>query len=156
MASTTSTANTTLQIKKTYKASRETIFKAWTDPQALKKWFAPSDDFSTPIAEVDLRVGGKYRIQMKEPNGNAHTVVGTYRDIRAPEKLVFTWAWEAGGGCGGSETGEPIETLVTVEFYEKGPETEVMLTHELFPDTETRDKHNEGWTGCLARLTKVV
>ena len=152
MAGTPPTANTTLQIKKTYKASRETVFKAWTDPQTLKKWFGASDEYSTPVAEMDLRVGGKYRIQIKEPNGDTHTVVGTYREVRTPEKLVFTWAWEAGTGCGD----EPIETLVTLEFRENGPETEVMLTHELFPDTETRDKHNEGWTGCLARLTKVV
>ena len=153
---TTSTANTTFQITRNFKASRESVFKAWTDPEALKKWFGPSDDFSTPLAEVDLKIGGKYRIQMIEPTGAVHTVGGIYREIRSPEKLVFTWAWEAGGGCGESESGEPIETLVTVEFHQKDNETEVILTHEMFPDTETRNKHDQGWTGCLARLAKVV
>jgi len=79
-----------------------------------------------------------------------------YREVAAPEKLVFTWAWEAGGGCGDSENEQPVETLVTVEFREKGQTTEVLLTHELFPNAESRDKHQEGWSGCLARLGKVV
>jgi uncharacterized protein YndB with AHSA1/START domain len=109
-----------------------------------------------PLAEVDLRVGGTYRIQMKAPDGELHTVGGVYREVAAPEKLVFTWAWEAGGGCGDSENEQPAETLVTVEFREKGQSTEVILTHELFPNTESRDKHDEGWSGCLARLEKVV
>ena len=150
------TEQTTLQIKRTFRASREQVFQAWTNPEALKKWFGPTDDFTTLVAEVDLRVGGRYRIQMKAPNGEDHTVVGTYREIQAPAKLVFTWSWEAGGGCGGSEGDGPLETLVTVELNEKGAETEVVLTHERFPNAESRDKHNEGWTGCLSRLGNAI
>jgi uncharacterized protein YndB with AHSA1/START domain len=93
---------------------------------------------------------------MKDLSGQEHTVVGTYREIRAPEKLVFTWVWEAGGGCGESQGGDPIETQVTVEFHENGTETEIILTHEMFQSTESRDKHDEGWSGCLNRLGKVV
>ena len=156
MGDTTQACQTTLQLKRTYQATREKVFKAWTDPEALKQWFGPTDDFTTPIAEVDLRVGGKYRIQMKDPSGATHTAVGAYREVKVPEKLVFTWSWEAGGGCGGSEGGAPIETLVTVEFRDRDGETEMILTHEQFPDAETRDKHNEGWTGCLDRLKKAV
>ena len=93
---------------------------------------------------------------MKAPNGEDHTVAGIYREIQSPEKLVFTWAWESGGGCGGSEGQGSIETLVTVELIKKGSETEVILTHERFPNVESRDKHNEGWTGCLSRLGKAI
>ena len=156
MSNMTTARQASLQIKRTFRAARQKIFDAWTTPENLKKWFGPSDDFTTPVAKVDLRIGGRYRIQMTAPNGEDHTVGGTYREIQAPEKLVFTWAWEAGGGCGGSEDEQPANTLVTVEFHEQGTETEVILTHEQLPNVESREKHQEGWSGCLARLEKAV
>lgn len=156
MATKTSSPNTTLQLTRTFAAPQEKVFRAWTDPQALMQWFAPSDEFSTPFADVDLRVGGQYRIQMKAPDGQSHTAIGTYREIVTPEKLVFSWAWEAGGGCGDSATGEPSETIVTVLFQGQGDSTLVTLTHEFFQNSQERDKHHEGWTGCLNRLAKVV
>jgi len=151
MATKTQPSDTTLQIKRTFAAPREKVFRAWTDPRALTRWFAPSDDFSTPLAEVDVRVGGKYRIQMKAPDGVLHTVNGVYREVKPPEKLVFTWSWEPGGGSCGTPG---YETLVTVEFHERGNSTELVLTHEGFMDSTERDKYNQGWTGCLNRLPK--
>lgn len=156
MAHSTDTRTTSLQIARSFKANRQKVFEAWTKAEVLKQWFGPTDDFTVPWAEVDLRVGGKYRIQMKAPDGETHTVGGVYREVVSPEKLVFTWAWEAGGGCGDSEKEQHVETLVTVEFHAKGRDTEVVLTHTLFPNPETRDKHHEGWSGCLTRLEKVV
>lgn len=156
MATTAQTSTTTLQISRTFKANREKVFKAWTTPEALKQWFGPTDGFTVPSAEIDLRVGGKYRIQMKAPDGEVHTVGGVYREVSVPEKLIFTWAWEEGGGCGDSANEPPVETLVTVEFRKKGPSTEVFLTHELFPNSESKDKHDAGWSGCLTRLAKVL
>lgn len=139
----------TLNLTRTYSAPREEVFRAWTEPEALKRWFAPSDEFSTPIAEVDLRVGGAYRIGMKPPDQeDMFIVVGTYREVQPPERLVFTWSWEEGMDVG--------ETLVTVEFRDLGGSTEVVLTHELFPNEQARDKHNEGWSGCLKRLEKIL
>ncbi len=156
MAGKTTSQETTLQIKRRFTAPREEVFRAWTDPEALKRWFAPSDDFSTPVAEVDLRVGGRYRIQMRAPDGEPHTVGGVYREISPPGKLVFTWAWEEETSCGGAPMDVSGDTLVTVEFHDRGGATEMVLTHERFADKPTRDKHNEGWTGCLDRLAKVV
>ena len=139
----------TLNLTRTYSAPRDDVFRAWTEPEALKRWFAPSDEFSTPIAEVDLRVGGAYRIGMKPPDQeDMFIVVGTYREVQPPERLVFTWSWEEGIDVG--------ETLVTVEFRDLGGSTEVVLTHELFPNEQARDKHNEGWSGCLERLEKIL
>ncbi len=139
----------TLNLTRTYSAPREEVFRAWTEPEALKRWFAPSDEFSTPIAEVDLRVGGAYRIGMKPPDQeDMFIVVGTYREVQPPERLVFTWSWEEGMDVG--------ETLVTVQFRDLGGSTEVVLTHELFPNEQARDKHNEGWSGCLERLEKIL
>ena len=152
MSNTTEESQTSLQIKRTYIATREQVFRAWTNPDALKKWFGPSDDFKTPVAEVDLRVGGTYRIQMIAPNGESHAVGGIYKEISSPEKLVFTWMWEEGVSCDGGPPEPPVETLVTLEFFERGNETDVVLTHERFPNVGSRDKHNEGWAGCLGRL----
>ncbi|MGQ0811672.1 MAG: SRPBCC family protein, partial [Nitrospiraceae bacterium] len=87
MAATAQDTTTTLRITRTFNAPRDKVFKAWTDSQALMRWFAPSDDFSVPFAEVDLRVGGSYRIQMKAPNGDLHTVKGRYREVIVPEKV---------------------------------------------------------------------
>lgn len=99
------------------------------------------------VAELDLRVGGRFRIEMKHAKGNVHCVVGTYREVRPPERLVYTWAWE------GKDMGE---TLVTVEFLDRGGSTEVRLTHELFPTSEMRDEHAKGWNGCLDHLAGVL
>lgn len=146
---------TTLKITRTFKATREKVFKAWTDPKALMRWFAPSVDYSTPFAEVDLRVGGTYRIQMKTPDGVIYTVRGHYQEVKPPERLVFTWAWE-GEHCGGRGLTEYYETLVTLEFRTVPEGTELTLAHELFPTNEERDRHLTGWTGCLDRLTKTL
>ncbi len=138
---------TTLQLKQIFPASREKVFRAWTEPEAMKRWLAPSDEFSIPTVEVDLRVGGKYHVDMLSPEGIHHVATGVYRDIQPPHKLVFTWYWE---------NKDMQETLVTLEFRERGKETELVLTHERFPNPEERDRHQHGWTGCLARLVKAL
>jgi uncharacterized protein YndB with AHSA1/START domain len=143
------TTENSLVIKKVFSSPRETVFAAWTDPQHLKQWFAPSDEMTVPIAEVDLRVGGRYRIAMRSPEEDKgdYIVVGTYRETDSPRKLAFTWRWE-------TNTEYKDETLVTVDFNEVEGGTEVVLTHEQFTDRKWRDEHNKGWTGCIDRLGK--
>jgi len=147
MATSYPTTETSLQVRRTFSAPPEKVFRAWTEPEALKKWCAPSEEYSTPSAEVDLKVGGKYRIVMQAPNGNQHIAAGTYRKISPPRKLVFTWFWE---------DGDMPETLVTLEFHDRGGATELVLTHEMFPNLEQRNHHEQGWIGCLGRLGKAV
>jgi len=131
------------------RASREKVFDAWTNPAQLRKWFAVADGFTTPIAEVDLKVGGRYRLGMKAPGDNPLLIVGgVYREILDPERLVFTWRWES------TDADEP-ETLVTVEFVEHNGVTEVRLRHELFADVSQRDKHGQGWAGCFDHLERL-
>jgi len=113
----------------------------------MKLWKAPGD-MTTPLAEVDLRPGGKYRIHMRAPDGTEHHLVGVYRLVEPPKKLVYTWRWE-------SEPDAP-ETLVTVEFLDRGGATDLVLTHELFPNEESKGKHEHGWAGCLDKLARVV
>ena len=136
---------TTLRLTRTFAARRERVFRAWTDPEELMRWFGPSDEYAVPHAEVDLRVGGKYRIELKTPSGRLLAAVGTYREVRPPERLVFTWSWT------GTET-DPAETLVTVELHDRGGSTELALTHERFPNKAERDGHATGWSGSLERL----
>lgn len=147
MADTHPTAEATLQLNRTFAAKRERVFRAWTEPEALKQWFVPSEEVSTQTAEVDLRVGGKYRLVMKSSTGELYIAAGTYREVRFPEKLVFTWAFEGT---------DMEETLVSLEFHERGSSTELVLTHELFPNKEQRDRHNMGWSSCLDHLTKFL
>jgi uncharacterized protein YndB with AHSA1/START domain len=135
-----------LLISRTYPASVERVFKAWTDANQLGQWFAPTDDYTTK-ASVDLKVGHEYRIAITHKGGNVHTILGTYRLIDPPRKLVYTWRWEGG---------PMADTLVTVDFAPDGDATKVTITHEQFTNTEDRDKHNEGWNGCLNRLQRTL
>ena len=137
---------TSLVVSRTYPAAVERVFKAWTDANQLGQWFAPTDDYTTQ-ASVDLRVDHEYRIAITHKGGNVHTILGTYRLIDPPRKLVYTWRWE---------NGPAADTLVTVDFTPDGDATKVTITHEQFLDAEARDKHNEGWNGCLNRLQRTL
>ncbi len=141
-------ADTTLRLRRILPAARERVFRAWTDPQAIAQWWIPNDGFSVPAAEVDLRVGGRYRVTMQNPAGETFHLAGIYREVAAPERLVYTWNWEGTS----SEMGE---TLVTVEFRDLGATTEVVLTHSL-PDVAERDRHGQGWNGCLDHLQEML
>ena len=147
-----------LQITRVFDAPRELVFKAWTDPDQFKQWFgaAACDGASLRSVKVDARVGGKYRLQMRQANGEYFTSVGTYREVKPPERIVFTWEFEKDGS--GDEFGEvePPEMLVTVEFKARGKQTELILTHEKFATTQSRDGHNEGWNRCLNALGEFV
>ncbi|NJN79719.1 MAG: SRPBCC domain-containing protein [Anaerolineales bacterium] len=150
MTNTNFDSATMLKLNRVYRASRERLFRSWTDPELLKQWFAVSAGFTTPIAEVDLQVGGKYRLGMQPPGDDGILIAGgIYRQILPHEKLVFTWRWES------PDPDEP-ETLVTVEFHEQEDGTEVVVTHELFTDIPQRDKHKEGWLGCLNQLEGMI
>jgi len=133
-----------LKIVRIVPAPREKVFKAWTDPTEIKQWWGPPG-FTTPLAEVDLRVGGAYRIAMKPPDGEVLYVSGVYREVKPPSKLVFTWAWDEDGAPG-------HESLVTVLFNERNGATEIVFSHERFKDAESRDNHAEGWNGLFDML----
>ncbi len=148
MANIETDSETTLRISRTFAAPRARVYAAWTTPEMLLKWWRVMPTWGTPIADADLRVGGKYRLGMQDPDKpEPHVVVGTFREIKEAEKLVYTWSWE------GSDA---QETLVTVEFLDRDGGTEVMLTHERFPAAPVRDEHNKGWMGCLEQLDTVL
>ena len=142
-----STEKISLQVRRTFKAPRERVFKAWTEPEQMKQWWAPGD-MTLPIAEAELRVGGIFRIGMREPGGAMHITSGVYREVVPNEKVSFTWQWE--------DWDDPVEMLVTLEFRDVEGGTELTLTHEFFPDEAAREAHGEGWGGCLDNLEKFL
>jgi uncharacterized protein YndB with AHSA1/START domain len=148
MATPQSQPETSLQVKRTFAVPRDRVFRAWTDAKQFALWFHPTTDYTTVITELDLRVGGAYSLEMHHKGGNIHTLRGTYKEVRPPEKLVFTWRWQR-------EDASP-ESLVTVEFRDLGSSTEVSLTHQNLINAEERAKHNEGWNGCLEQLAKYL
>jgi uncharacterized protein YndB with AHSA1/START domain len=139
---------TSLQIKRTVSAPRERVYQAWTDAKQFALWFHPTTDYTTMVTQMDLRAAGAYRVEMHHKGGYVHTLWGTYKEVKPPEKLVFTWRWQ--------REDAPPETLVTVEFHDLGPSTEICITHSNFTNDEDRNKHNEGWTGCLGQLAKYL
>ena len=144
-----------LTVTRIINAPRERVFQAWTDPAHLQKWWAAQEEFTASIAEVDLRVGGRYRLGMQNPEQeHPYVVGGVYLEVNPPERLVFTWTWEK------TPTDDadwiPPETVVTVEFIDRDGATEVVLTHEQFPDEHMRDEHDNGWGGVLAQLGKYL
>jgi uncharacterized protein YndB with AHSA1/START domain len=147
MSSGPTTDATTLRMTRLIPAPVEIVFNSWTVPTEIKRWWSP-EGFTTPVAEVDLRVGGTYRIGMKSPDGEVLYVSGTYREVAPPSKLVFTWAWDEDGTPG-------HESLITIEFIARGKATEVAFTHEHLLDAESRDKHAHGWVGCFDKLSAL-
>src|SRR5436309_16019127 len=98
MAPAPQTAPVTVRLQRTFQAPREKVFQAWTRPEDLKRWSAPGD-LTTPIAEVDLRVGGRHRIDMRAPDGTLPPVTGTYRDVAPPTRLAYRWLSETPRGA---------------------------------------------------------
>jgi uncharacterized protein YndB with AHSA1/START domain len=147
------TQEAVLRMNRRFDAPRERVFEAWTSPEVLKDWWRAGPDWTTPEAEVDLRPGGSYRLAMRDPeSGQTHTVVGEYREVQPPERLVYTWTWESNP----TEMQGSAGSVVTVEFLDDGGATNVELTHTGFADDEIRDLHAHGWEACLANLERVL
>ena len=142
----TRTPEATIRLEQIVDAPVEKVFAAWTNPEQMAIWWAPSDEFTTPIAEADPRVGGSYRVGMKHKDREQPNVVsGQFCRVEAPNLLKFTWAWEA-------PKADSHETQITLEFRPDGNSTNVTLTHDRFRDEVKRQDHTKGWLGCLNRL----
>lgn len=134
-----------LTLRRHYRATADKVWRAGTDPQALKHWFGPDEIVAVPIAEIDLRVGGRFRMAMLAADGETHDVSGTYLEVEPQRKLVFSWAWRS--------TPE-LESRVTVRIEPDDQGCELVLLHEQFFDEAAREGHTHGWSGALAKLGK--
>ncbi len=134
---------TTLVIRRSFDADMETLFRALTDPQALKDWFGPGAA-RVNHATSDLRVGGKWAIGMTGGDGEAHDVSGEYVEIDVPRKIVFTWAWRS--------TPDRVSRVTYTLAPEGAGRTRLTLTHERLADATVRDRHESGWNASLDKL----
>ena len=140
---------TSLEIKRFINVPRNRVYQAWTDPAQLRKWFGP-ENVRTRDLVAETRVGGKFRWDLTNPEGEEMTVEGEYRDLQPGRKIVFTWQWQD------DETWENRNSVVTVELSDAAGGTELRLLHEQLPSEESRDNHNEGWNSLLNKLDKFL
>jgi len=136
-----------LSVTKVIRAPRDKVFEAWTTPEWLERWYGLADDWQTPVAEVDLRAGGRYRLGLQPPGApEPFFESGEYREVVVNERLVYTvdsTAWE------GTQT-------VTVEFRDHPDGCEVALVETGYPTEKLRDEHAGGWPRFVDRLGRVV
>jgi uncharacterized protein YndB with AHSA1/START domain len=138
----TTETGASLKLSRVIPAPADEVFRAWTDPEEMKEWFCPEGGTVDEV-EVDLTVGGRFKVAMRMPNG-VHVAEGVYREIERPRRVVMTWGWE----------GQDDETLLTLVFESRGDGTEVVLTHERFATEESRDSHEHGWSSMLEKLER--
>lgn len=146
----------TLILKRVLNAPPERAFHAWTAPEHIQQWMRPEPGMVVPSARMDLRVGGKFRIQMKNPSGEFFTAQGEFLEVKAPERLVYTWDWEKDGSETEFGEVEGKTSLITVEFLKQGERTQFVMTHSRFASVQSRDSHAQGWSGAVESLAKFV
>lgn len=135
----------------TFAAPRDRVWRAWTDPEAIKQWFGRPEGADIPRVEMDARIGGRYRIEFSGSFGVA-AIVGRFHEVSPPERLTFSFAWEE-ALVDLMNTGR---TIVTIEFREVDGGTEVVLVHERLRDVAVADFHAGGWGLGFARLDEFL
>jgi uncharacterized protein YndB with AHSA1/START domain len=158
---TTDTAERELTITRIFAAPRELVFKAWTTPEHMMRWWGPHG-FTCLSCTMDLRVGGEWRLSMRSPQGIEDRQHGVFREITPPERLVFTYAFEdfperKTSGRWSDESGNPgHRTTVTVNLEDVGGKTRVTVQQAVFESTHVRDEHVRGWGEALDHLANYV
>lgn len=137
-----------LHMKRVLPASSSRVFEAFTEPEELAKWWGPRG-FTAPSIEIDLRVGGSYRIAMQPPEGDLFYLTGAFREIDPPARLAYTFRWE-------DPTPDDRETLVTLSLRDLGESTELVFTQAIFAAERRRALHEQGWTDGLDRLQELM
>jgi uncharacterized protein YndB with AHSA1/START domain len=137
-----------LEIERTFDAPVEEVFDAWTNEEVLRRWFHDDPEWETPTAEVDLRVGGRLRLAMRDPNaGEDYGASGEYTVVEPPHRLAFTWQWD----------GQDSERqLIELEFTESDGTTTVRMTSRGIETEERVDSHRGGWGRCFDNLDRVL
>jgi uncharacterized protein YndB with AHSA1/START domain len=136
-----------VRIERTFAASAEDVFDAWTSPEVMRRWFHCAPDWDTPEAEVDLRVGGKVRVVMRRPDGTEVEAQSEYTLIDRPHRLVMTWTFDD----------DPSnEQLIELSFSESEGSTTVLMVNSGISTDGRRDAQDEGWHGCFDELARVL
>ena len=135
-----------LVLMRFYPVAPEKVWRAWTDPQALVRWFGPAEADTAEVIELDLRVGGRYRIAFGSPDGSEHEAAGVYTEVVPARRLAFTW----------TRRGLPeAESHVTVVLRPVDGGTELSFRHT-FGNVAARDDHEIGWLPTFAKLGALI
>lgn len=146
-------------ITRIFDAPRELVFKAWSDPEHLMRWWGPNQ-FTSPVCRIDFRVGGDYAFCMRSPDGREFWSAGTFLEIVVPEKIVYSdsFADEKGNRVPASHYGIPgdfpEETTVFLVFEKIGDKTKLTLKHIGLPAGEISEMTNVSWNEILDKLAK--
>lgn len=136
-----------VRIERTFDASAEDVFDAWTSEEVISRWFKPKQGWREAEAEVDLRVGGAVRVVMRTPDGEPVRAGGEYTLIERPHRLAFTWTFED----------DPSnQQMIELEFTERDGATTVLFTNSDISGAERRDSQYEGWSTCLDEMGRVL
>jgi uncharacterized protein YndB with AHSA1/START domain len=139
----------TLVLSRVFDAPRALVYKVWTEPEHLARWWGPRG-YTLISYKADARVGGAYRFGVRSPENTEHWAHGTYREITPPVTLAFTHAWE-------NPDGSPKhETVVTLTFAEQGEKTKLTLKQTLFETVTSRDLHRGGWSSTFELLEEYL
>ena len=144
----TTKEKTRLEISRVIEAPRDRVYAAWTDPEQLKQWFGP-ENVKTRELVADARVGGTFRWDIINSEGEEMTMRGEFRELQPDKKIVFTWQWED------DEDWKNHTSIVTVDLCDRDGGTELRLTHEQLPNEESRDGHTRGWESALDKLERL-
>ena len=135
-----------LRIERTFAASAEEVFDAWTSPEVMRRWLHCEPDWTTPVAEVDLRIGGQVQVVMRRPDGSEASMHGEYVLIDRPRRLVMKWTFHD----------EPSnQQLIELSFSESDGSTTVVLVNSAISTDTRRDGQEWGWNGCLDELERL-
>ena len=141
-----------VQLTRVLRAPPGKVFAAWTDPALLERWWSGVGGWVDAKADVDLRVGGRYHLSMRDDRGALHGVVGAYTEVVPAERLAFTWTWENEPSVMRGSEG----SLVDVALRGAPGGTQVSLTHTGLGGKRVRDMHEDGWNALLTRLFAVL
>ena len=138
-----------LTLHRKFPVAPEKVWRAWTDPQALKRWFGPAGEQEpVSVADVDLRPGGRFRLVFGGPEGNEHEAAGVYREVQPHRKLAFTWCWP--------RTTPDRISQITILLRPEGGGTDMEFRHEQFYDQAARDGHQRGWSETFIKLDEFL
>ena len=137
-----------LALSRHYPVAPEKVWRAWTDPQAIAKWWGPGGQDPVALAELDLRVGGRFRIVFGGRQGRDHECAGVYKEVVPNRRLVFSWCWP-------NTTPERV-SQVTVLFKQVAGGTGLEFRHEQLFDEAARDGHQRGWSDSLVKLERFL
>ncbi|HTQ77235.1 MAG TPA: SRPBCC domain-containing protein [Burkholderiales bacterium] len=137
-----------LTLERHYPVAPEKVWRAWTEPEAIGRWFGPDGPQNVSRAELDVRVGGSYRICFGGADGNEHECAGVYREVVPGRRLVFTWTWP--------RTTPERESLVTITLRAARGGTDFEFRQERFFDATVRDNHKRGWSGTFDKLGRFL